>query len=164
MSRPRGPVSAVDEFVALIGDLSARLQAVELTAHRHDVAWTDYIPVWSQAAVITKTINFSRYTRIGNTVLFSGSMTATSAGTAANNVTITLPVAALEENSIRGGIGSGIFDDVSVPTTYPLIASTVAGVVTFRSSGSTASAFGIAPAVTVASGDILAWSFAYEVA
>ena len=164
MPEPRGVVSAVGQLVALVTDIAARLQAVELVAHRHDVAWTDFNPVWAQSVAIAKTINLSRYARIGNTILFSGSLTATSAGTAANTITLTLPVTPLYLNSIRGGLGSGIFDDVSATTNYMLAAATVGGVVQFRSDGSTGSAFGVAPAVTVAAGDVLAWSFAYEVA
>lgn len=164
MGRPRGIVSPVGELVALVSDLTGRLQAVELVAHRHDVAWTNYIPIWAQSVAISKTVTFSRYTRIGNTILFAGSMTATSAGTAANTMTLTLPFTPLYLNSIRGGIGSGIFDDVSATTNHMLAAATVAGIAVFRSDGSTGSAFGVAPAVTIASGDILAWSFVYEIA
>jgi hypothetical protein len=57
-------------------------------------AWQSWTPVWTQSATISKTINVAQYIKIGRLVIASVSLTATSAGTAANRLSVTLPVTA----------------------------------------------------------------------
>lgn len=66
--------------------------------------WQDYTPTWTQSATITKTTNWARYTQLGKWVQGSIKMTASSAGTANNEILVGLPVSASTNNYIMGGL------------------------------------------------------------
>lgn len=57
-------------------------------------AWTSWTPVVTQSATPTLTATGSRYMRIGRLIIATVNCAITSAGTAANDVVISLPVAA----------------------------------------------------------------------
>lgn len=125
-------------------------------------AWTGYTPTFTQSATITKTVQRAAYMKIGRLVTVNYRLAATSAGTAGQAVRIGLPVAP----SADFQAGTAIFSDSSTSTAYLLGAVCFASTsdLVFVSDGSGASLFGQAPAVTVASGDIIQGSITYEAA
>lgn len=82
-------------------------------------AWTSYTPTLTQNVTVTKTVNYAKFTRMGRTIHVTCFLTVTGAGTAANQVLITLPVASTG-TIIRVGIGQ--IYDVSANTMYGGIA------------------------------------------
>lgn len=125
-------------------------------------AWTTYVPVWTQTATITATINTARYTQIGRIVFFEVSLTATSAGTAGAFVRVTLPVAPASSDQVV----VAAYADASPATSYVLGGFTKTGTndMIFLNDTSGSAAFGNAPAVTVASGDAIYIAGHYEAA
>jgi hypothetical protein len=125
-------------------------------------AWTSYSPTWTQSATITHTVNYSKYARAGRLITWVFDLSATSAGTASNGLAVTPPVTAA---SAFGVSGSGRFFDTSASDVYLLeITGFSTTLFTFYGDASTASSFGGAPAVTVASGDNLRGCVIYEAA
>lgn len=77
-------------------------------------AWT---PVVVQGATPTLTVSYSTYQRIGRMVYFQTVVSITSAGTASNVVTISLPVTALNTSTYQI-IGNGVIVDASAVLKY----------------------------------------------
>ena len=118
-----------------------------------------YTPTWTQSATITKTVNWARYTQLNKFVYVSMKMTASSAGTASNNILVGLPVTASANNWSLGT--AQIVDESATPdlltpllvvynssTTATFYQTQVAQAIPFRE--------------TIASGDILYAQFVYE--
>jgi hypothetical protein len=80
-------------------------------------AWT---PAVTQSVSVTVTVSYAVYSRVGRRIWFDVLLTVTGAGTAANDVTISLPVTAVLAG-LR--IGSGTIQDVSASLEYwgPLV-------------------------------------------
>lgn len=57
-------------------------------------AWTSYTPSLTQGSDITKTVTYSKYAKLGRTVIWAFKMTMTEAGAGSSNTTLTLPVTA----------------------------------------------------------------------
>ena len=129
--------------------------------------WISYTPTLSQSANVTFTTNESRYKLIdNNTVVWTFKLTATSAGTAANVVKLSLPItpAAGFDYFV---VGDGYIFDANTSLGYtcsiPLI-NTSPGEISFSSgSGTTANYFGVTPAITLASGDTISGTITYRV-
>ena len=77
----------------------AVLTAAELNT---GLTYATYTPVWTQSTTITNTVNTARYTQFGKLVIAEIVLTATTAGTANNKVTISLPVNASSNNKVLG--------------------------------------------------------------
>ena len=77
----------------------AVLTAAELNT---GLTYATYTPVWTQSTIITHTLNTARYTQFGKLVIAEVQLTATTAGTAGNKVTISLPVNASSNNKVLG--------------------------------------------------------------
>lgn len=123
-----------------------------------------YTPTLTQSATVTYTNNYSKYIAETGRVTFQAMLTATSAGTAANPVVVTLPVTGLGNVSYKV-IGNGTFYDQSTNTTYNLACMhNAAGTLAFAGDTSAGNYFGQAPAITIASGDIISLNVTYEVA
>ena len=126
-------------------------------------AWETFTPVITQGATITKTTVYSKYCRINKLIVFTGRFTLTSAGSAANELQITLPFNSANP-SVTGVVGSAIFFDNSAARSYVLLCmNTFAGNVRFWYDN-VADQFGVTPAVTAANNDILSFTITYEVA
>jgi hypothetical protein len=65
-------------------------------------AWQAYTPTWTQDVVITKTVDWGRFTQLGKLVIANIKMTASSAGTSNNKILVGLPVAASSNNGLMG--------------------------------------------------------------
>jgi hypothetical protein len=139
-------------------DNMADLQS-QITALGTETSWT---PVVTQSATITKTVNDARYIKIGNTCVFWVDLSLTSAGTASNNITMTLPLTASGHTSNQV-VGAGTYTDTSVPTLYNVeLQLTSSTLCKLNANGGTNGVLGqtlvAAPATTaiaVASGDFL---------
>lgn len=117
-------------------------------------AFTTHTPQIDQGATnITKTTNYSQTMRFGNQMLWQFSFAMTGAGTIANQVSLTTPVTLA---STGPSLGSGRIFDSSAPNSYigswiPLSTTTIR----FFTGTASASAWGIAPSLALASGDSL---------
>jgi hypothetical protein len=125
-------------------------------------AWTSWTSTWTQTATITHTTNYSKYARHGRMITWNFDLAATSAGTAGATILVTLPVAATSVASIQG---QAWFYDSSVPVPYILaIRGSTTSTINFWHDTSNSSPFGVAPGVTIASGDQITGSIVYEAA
>ena len=84
----------------------AVLTAAELNT---GLTYASYTPVWTQSTTITNTLNLARYTQFGKLVIAQIQLTATTAGTNGEKITITLPVNASTNNKV---LGMGYFRDL----------------------------------------------------
>lgn len=118
-------------------------------------AWT---PSWTQAATITKTVAQATYSRVGRQITANFNMTATSAGTAANQILFGVPVNAAA--SVQA-VGSVIIFDASI-SQFITYSAYMQGASSFGllTSGST----GVASTPTIASGDIVFAQLSFEAA
>lgn len=142
-----------------------------------DTSWTSlmysggkyisYTPTLAQGAStdIAKTVTYAKYVRTLNNVLVNVKVAATATGTASSAITLSLPVTAATSGLIVGS-GSYFVTGANEYRGPVLLQSTttvslLAGEVTQTTNNV---AFGVAPAITVASGDIFNVSFQYEAA
>lgn len=134
--------------------------------------WTAYTPTWVQSATISNTVLYSRYIKLGRTVIFSFSLQATSAGTATNSQSIVLPFTPAVLGGERVPAGTFTFFDTSASTFYHCVGilSTTSTTLLFYPTASTGglgsqflglSASGGTTAA-VASGDTIAGTITYE--
>lgn len=79
-------------------------------------ALTSWVPAVVQGATPTLTVNFAQYSRVGRAVSGQFFVSLTAAGTAANVVQITLPVAAA--NNVGSLIGFATLADLSLSLQY----------------------------------------------
>lgn len=97
----------------------ARVKASDLLAifPQNTGTWTNYTPALTQSAVVTKTVEYCRYTQVGKLVMVEFSLAPTSSGTAANPIVVGFPPS-LSPTAFRilGGDG-GVFD-ASASTWY----------------------------------------------
>lgn len=84
------------------------------------IASATYAPTWVQGATISKTTSLAVYDRRGPWVDWCVALAATSAGTAANVITVTLPVATL---GVQLMVGTFFFVDASTGKYYAGTAS-----------------------------------------
>lgn len=126
-----------------------------------NAGWTSYTPTWTQSATITKTVNYSEYQRgPRRTITWNFLLSATSAGTAANAIVLTLPVTAASASGVVGA--SGFLDTGTQYYTGIVYGASTTTLGLYTHAGT--AAFGVNPAVTVASGDIWYGSVTYEAA
>ena len=125
-----------------------------------------YTPTLTQSATITKTVNEARYIQNGRIVDVWVILSATSSGTAANALVLGLPVAASGHLS-TAAIGTGYVYDGSANLTYHghwRLTTTTTANFTSHGSAPATGAFGVSPAVTIASGDAIIACLRYVVA
>lgn len=121
-------------------------------------ALTLFTPIWSQTATITKTIGYSRWSRVGRWAIWNFQLTATSAGTAGAGVILSLPVAA----AVAAGV-QGSFHYLDLGTTHyagEIVTASTTGIA-FQPAGA-GSLLGPQGGMAVASGDILEGHCIYE--
>lgn len=130
-------------------------------------AWVDYVPVWTQSTVVTKTVGWAKYTRIGRLIVATFDLTATGGGTPGAFIGISLPVPAAMNGTVGQApeIGGVMYYDANLTTRYngtaEIISTTVFQISTSINSPT---GFGIAPAITTAAGDIIRGTITYEAA
>lgn len=132
---------------------------------------TTWTPTVTQSSTITKTIVEARYSLFDDCCAFWVDLSLTSAGTASNNIVMTLPVTAVGHGA-NAVIGGGVFIDTSTTVTYHValqLASTttvklMASAGTSGTLGQTLVAAPATTAIAVASGDFLRVRGLYVVA
>lgn len=131
------------------------------TLNRIGAAWESYTPTLTQSVTVTKTINVAKYCQLQKTIICDISLTATSAGTAANEVTVGLPIAtAATTNRV---IGTGFVYDASTGTVYNCTAYN-ATTTTAKFFYQTAFGWGFSPNIALANADQIRFLFTYEAA
>jgi hypothetical protein len=113
---------------------------------------------------VTKTVTYAKYEKVGRMVTCGFVLDVTGTGTAANNITVTLPFTATVANVFHGG---GLIYDTSANLAYPAI--TVAATTTliaFQAASATAGAGVLLGSGTftaaLAAGDSVRGSLTYE--
>lgn len=161
---PVGSGDVADPFQFLLNPAWAAAAATFSAGNT--TAWTSYVPTLVQGVAVTKTIQFAEYQLSGpalKTVSCQFSMTATSAGTAAAPVVVGLPVSSFFGSPLTPGM-IDVYD-VSATTKYQCVGELTTVIASFLINDlSAGSAFGAAPAVTLAAGDIISGWFMYEAA
>ena len=127
-------------------------------------AWESYTPTITQGATLTKTIDYAKYTQINKLVVCHITCTITSAGTAANILTVSLPLTpANVDQPFFGCNGSATFYDASAATPYVLgVHIGASSIVNFVGIAAGGDYFGVVPAVTAANGDVISFIISYE--
>ena len=121
--------------------------------------WT---PVITQGVNVTYTNVFARYQRIQNIVFVYARLNITSAGTAGNGVSVSVPVAQKNTLSISGNMS---IYDTSASTPYNGFAFSITAT-TINSAGDWAGTgvWGTNPNVAIANGDVIWINLTYEAA
>lgn len=128
-------------------------------------AWTTVTPTITQSGAVTKTTTYARWIRLaGRTIVFQWSLLCTGSGSAANIVTISLPVAGVTtalpignfylNDASAGAAGNFLAPAVMVTT------STVGGLLSGNANYFGATGFTAA----LASGDFIGGAVVYEAA
>jgi hypothetical protein len=124
-------------------------------------AWVDYTPTLTQGVTVTKTISYARYCQFQKTIIVQVLLIATSAGTAAAEVAIGLPLTAT--GTLNRANGTGFVYDASANVIYNMT-SFLATTTTAKFYYQSGFGFGTSPAVTLANTDQLSFTFIYEAA
>lgn len=135
-------------------------------------SWSTYTPTFTQSATITKTVNWARYMQLNDLVIVNLKMTASSAGTANNEIKVGLPVNASANNFLMGTM---LFMDDSFsgdPVSFSIAVYDSTSAVKFRrpaadQSEELADYVGLTAsgqAFTIASGDAIWVQLTYEAA
>jgi hypothetical protein len=129
--------------------------------------WTSYTPQVDQGAStnIAKTVEYSKYVRIGRTIIWNFRLTMTAGGTGGNGLRVSLPVTSAVGGSYAPLIGDGHIYDSDTNTPYScellLTSSTAVG---FIGDSTSTSSWGSAPSLAIASGDTVYGCAMYEAA
>lgn len=125
-------------------------------------AWSDFTPVITQGTTPTFTKNYSKFTRMGRTILWNFGLTLTGAGTAGNRVGITIPVTAAAA-VVGMDIGIARVYDQAPGTLYDGVVNLTTSTGIFIST-QWSDVWGVLPNLALASGDIIRGSVQYEAA
>ena len=148
-------------FPFVAGDV---LTAAELNAIGE--AWTSYTPTLTAGVTVTNTVQYAKYAQVNKIVFVSVSLACTSAGTASNTITMTLPITAATGGGTFGNVlGAGGFYDTSTTVQYNgTVVQNGTTAMSMFANASGGSLFGQFPAITVASGDIIFLNAIYQAA
>lgn len=124
-------------------------------------AWESYTPTLTQSVTVTKTVNVAKYCQIQKMITCDISLTATSAGTAANEVAVGLPIATTA--TTNRVIGTGFIYDASSGIVYNVTAYN-ATTTTAKFFYQAAFGWGFSPNIALANGDQIRMLFTYEAA
>ena len=128
-------------------------------------AWQSWTPTVTQSGSVTVTNTRSRFARYGRTIHYTLDLAVTGTGTAANAITVTLPVAAAAGSLTV--VGSGRITDISVAANFTGLAiNTSTTVMSLLPTTGTAGNYLGATNFTaaLASGDTITISGTYEAA
>lgn len=129
--------------------------------------WTTYTPTLTQLGAVTKTVTYGKYQRVGRLVFVQVFLSCTGSGTAANAVTVSLPVTAAFGGASPQECGTGFIFDTSAGAgfTGQAIIYPSTSVMSFRSAATPAQLLGVAGfTAALASGDQVSASIFYEAA
>lgn len=131
--------------------------------------WVTVAPVLTQGVAITvdgtQVSAWSKRVKIGNFLAYQFNIKAGSAGTGAQPIQVALPVAGIGSGGAYRVAGSAHFFDASTNIDYVLAPYMWQNnSLEFAHDTSGGDNFGVGPAITIASGDIISGSVFYEVA
>lgn len=128
--------------------------------------WSTWTPSITQGVAVTSTIATARYIKMGRVVHCYMRINVTSSGTSGQDVIITLPVPGFAHGGSAIPVGSGWVYDSSTTTMYEgswgILGSGLT--VDMASDATGGNAWGIVPAIGLASGDIISFGLTYEAA
>ena len=137
-----------------------------LYASHEGGAFTAWTPTWTQSGAVTKTVNYATYARASRLIHFQARMTATGAGTGANDVFVGLPVATSASYGADAPIGVAWLYDTSEGLWYPtgplLWASSTTATIAASSTTVSAHLGSVGFTAAIATGDVVAYSGWYE--
>lgn len=126
-------------------------------------AWTTFTPTLVQSGAVTKTVTYASYARFGRLIVGNMLLTCTGAGTAANAVTIGLPVAA--SSGVTQAVGAGTLFDTSATLNYVGTAQLTSTTTMAIIANAQANYLGVSSfTAALASGDTIGVSFMYQAA
>ena len=127
-------------------------------------AWVTHTPTIAQGvtANISKTVNYSKYMRVGKLMIWQFAMDITGAGTSGASVTLTLP--ANLAASFTGVIGYGTISDASTSTNYNGSWLNISNLAYFVGDWSGVNTWGSNPSIALANTDNIRGTVVYEVA
>lgn len=131
--------------------------------------WTAYTPSITQSVNVTLTVNNSSYMRVGRMIHYRFTLSVTGAGTAANLVTLSMPVN-INYVSDHGSLGYFQIHDISATTTYfgaavPAGAGAIKGMANTNGGVAAPTFFGTTTfTAALASGDIVSGWVIFEAA
>jgi hypothetical protein len=128
-------------------------------------AWTSYTPTLTQLGAVTKTVTYAKYQRVGRLIVAEMLLAVTGTGTAANIVTVSLPVTAAQAGNIA--VGSGYIYDVSAALTYKgiVVLNSTTTATMFPTNTTTGGALGADTFTAgLAAGDAVTLNVTYEAA
>lgn len=155
------------EIGSALADGSSTSAARADHVHTPDsTAWTTYTPQIDQGATtnIAKTVTYARYRKVGRLVIVQVDLSITGTGTAASNITVTLPFNAVRTTGAPV-IGTAFVFDASANATYKALAQVnAAGTVRFAPAATTtAGALGADTfTAALANGDFISFQVTYE--
>lgn len=117
--------------------------------------WSTHTPTWTQSATISKTVTYSRYIKLGRLVIWEFALTASSSGTAANALSLTLPANCAQAGNLP--VGSAYLYNTSVNIgLIPLTASSTTLTFSNTNTGATAGSSGFYTTQVVSGHQLLA--------
>lgn len=131
--------------------------------------WSTWTPQLYQNGNLTSTINHARYTRIGDTAIVQGKVSATQAGTAGQQIEIRNLPYALEAAGDYTVTGNGVYWDGSLrwllhTESLPTATATAFGYDSAPFAAYGGGRFGSSPSKAVASGHFVSFALTYEIA
>lgn len=101
-------------------------------------AWSTWVPVVTQSGTVTCTVNRAVYARASRLIHFEALLTVTGSGTANNDISVTLPVAAAFAGNSFAGMGQ-VYDASAPDFIYwgPLVKTSTTVVKIASDSGTT---------------------------
>jgi hypothetical protein len=128
-------------------------------------AWESYTPTWKQGTTtITHTVNYAKYSRINKNVVVEVRLTSTGTGAAGGALNVTLPTGLdCVSSADTRVVGTLLFQNATAFYVGAAVAPTATTINGLAYGGTGYMGFN-APAATVASGDVIAFSVTYEIA
>lgn len=151
------PYPENNDFVA---DGATNMKDIADAVDAYGGAWTTFTPQLWQNVNVNSTVNYAKYRKIGKTVFVVMQITATGAGGGGDVQIRNLPFTAA---NTAGLVGVGGYLDAGTAN-YNLTAFGLTTTSVGMFGWNQGSAFGTAPAVTIANNDIIRLSLVYEVA
>jgi hypothetical protein len=129
-----------------------------------DEPWQTYTPTVTQGVAVSKTLAWARYRRRGRTCEVQVQMTTTSAGTSANVIFVSLPVAPdFTGSSQVFPVGVGHLQDTGTHQFMMTACLHTSQVIFVRNDITPANYVGADPSFALANTDLLSFNAAYEV-
>lgn len=158
---------ATDQLIIAQGAADVRRATLAATldaAGFQSTIGTPFVPVVNQGVNVPLGADDVVYRRSGKWIDLTGRVTFTGAGTLGSVITMTVPFAA--RTLVLRGVGTFIFNDISVPTFYAgiVVGWASSTTVVFASGGTTNNYLGANPSIAIATNDQLGFSLTYETA